>query len=125
MAFWNCIWIPFQIAFEPEESFAIDLLGYIIDLFFWLDIILCFRVSYLTFEGIEITDWRSIAFRYVFHGTFFVDFLSVFPFDAAIPGDTSILNLLGILKLIRIKRLPELIARLNMDEASKAMFKVV
>jgi hypothetical protein len=34
------------------------------------------------------------------------------------------LDLLGILKLIRITRLPRLIARLNMSEEKKAVFRV-
>jgi hypothetical protein len=123
MAFWWCIWIPFKISFEPEESFAIDVLGYIIELFFWLDIALWFRVSYLTFEGVEVTDWKSIAFRYIFKGTFFIDLISVFPFNLMLPGYSSMLDLLGILKIVRIRRLPEIIARLNMSEASKALFK--
>lgn len=112
------------MAFEPPDNFIIEVIGYVIDLFFWLDILLCFRVSYITFDGEEVTNWRYIAIRYIFQGTFIFDLLSVLPFDAILPGNNSAISLLGILKLIRIKRLPDLIARLNMDEASKAMFKV-
>jgi hypothetical protein len=35
------------------------------------------------------------------------------------------MDLLGILKLVRIRRLPQLIARLNMKEDTKAIFKVI
>ena len=85
MAIYNCILIPFTIAFEPPKSFFIEILNYIIDVFFYIDICVCFRVSYLTFEGIEIKDWRQIGFRYVIQGTFIFDLLSVLPFDAIIP----------------------------------------
>ena len=89
MAIWNCVWTPFQVAFEPPDNFIIEVIGYVIDLFFWLDILLCFRISYITFDGEEVTNWRYIAIRYIFQGTFIFDLLSVLPFETIFPGNNS------------------------------------
>jgi Ion transport protein len=85
MAIWNCIQIPFDIAFEPPWSLTIEVVNSIIDLMFYIDIGIAFRTSYLTFEGFEITDWRKIAKKYIFHGTFLLDLLSVLPFNTMTP----------------------------------------
>lgn len=92
MAVWNCIYIPFEIAFQPPASFIIEIINSVIDLFFYIDIAIAFRTSYLTFEGFEVTDWRDIGRRYVLKGTFIFDLLSVLPFNTMTP--VSILSTL-------------------------------
>ena len=87
MAIWNCIETPFDISFEPPSSVVIVIINYAIDLFFYIDIIVAFRTSYLTFDGQEVKEWKQIAINYIFRGTFFLDLLSVLPFYEMIPGD--------------------------------------
>jgi hypothetical protein len=87
MAIWNCIETPLDIAFEPPSSVVITIINYAIDLFFYIDIIVAFRTSYLTFDGQEVKEWKQIAINYIFRGTFFLDLLSVLPFYELIPGD--------------------------------------
>ena len=121
MAIWNCIETPLDIAFEPPSSVIIIIINYAIDLFFYIDIIVAFRTSYLTFDGQEVKEWKQIAINYIFRGTFFLDLLSVLPFYEMIPGDQKALQILGVLKLIRIKRLPKLIANIDMKADTKAV----
>ena len=121
MAIWNCIETPLDIAFEPPSSVIIIIINYSIDLFFYIDIIVALRTSYLTFDGQEVKEWKQIAINYIFRGTFFLDLLSVLPFYEMIPGDQKALQILGVLKLIRIKRLPKLIANIDMKADTKAV----
>ena len=121
MAIYNCLETPLDIAFEPESSIVIIIINYVIDLFFYLDILVAFRTSFLTFDGQEIRDWKLIAFNYMFHGTFFLDLLSVLPFYELIPGKQKVVKILGVLKLIRIKRLPKLIANIDLKADTKAV----
>ena len=125
MAIWNCIETPLDIAFEPPSSVVITIINYAIDLFFYIDIIVAFRTSYLTFDGQEVKEWKQIAINYIFRGTFFLDLLSVLPFYELIPGDQKALQILGVLKLIRIKRLPKLIANIDMKADTKAVSSYV
>ena len=84
-AIWNCIYIPFKISFSPPLSPGIEIVNFCIDLMFYIDMGLCFRTTYLTFEGEEIVDWKKIGYRYIFKGTFLFDLLSVIPFNAMTP----------------------------------------
>lgn len=81
LAIWNCMFVPFSIAFNPDESQAIIIINAVIDLFFYLDVAIQFRTSTITFQGVEITDTRLLALNYVMKGTFVIDILSVFPFE--------------------------------------------
>ena len=85
LAIWNCFYIPFDIAFEPETNLIIETLNGLIDLMFYCDIFFNFRTTFMTSEGEEIFDRNLIARRYIFKGTFILDLLSVLPFNAIFP----------------------------------------
>jgi Ion transport protein len=115
-AIWNCYYVPFEIAFEPDEIPGIIIFNSVIDLFFYIDIAICFRTSYINFQGIEITDTKQLAFDYILRGTFIFDILSVFPFEILPIPDSYIIftALFAMLKVVRIRRLPRLLSRLNL-----------
>jgi hypothetical protein len=85
LAIYNCFWIPFEIAFEPAVNFFIVTLNSFIDLIFYIDIVFNLRTTYMTEEGEEITATKKIANRYILHGTFIVDVLSILPLNALTP----------------------------------------
>lgn len=49
MAFWNCLYVPYSIAFSPEEFPAIVIINAIIDLHFYMDVAIQFRTSVINF----------------------------------------------------------------------------
>lgn len=52
MAMWNCIETPLSLAFGATEGLmAIVIINYVIDLFFYFDIMIAFRTSVLTYDG--------------------------------------------------------------------------
>lgn len=52
MAMWNCIETPLSLAFGATEGLiSITIINYTIDLFFYLDIMIAFRTSILTYDG--------------------------------------------------------------------------
>ena len=68
LATWNCFSIPFIVAFTPELSSnpVILYLNYLIDVIFFLDIVLNFRTTYFSGKtGDEIYDPRKIARNYL------------------------------------------------------------
>lgn len=56
-------------------------LDFIIDIFFFIDIILSFRVTYFDARlGIEVKNLKKIAWNYI-QSNFFIDLLSTLPID--------------------------------------------
>lgn len=52
MAMWNCIETPLSLAFGATEGLMIIIIiNYVIDLFFYFDIMVAFRTSILTYDG--------------------------------------------------------------------------
>lgn len=68
LAIWNCIQVPFDIAFTPhrEANPAEITINQIVDFIFILDIIITFRTTYINEEtGIEVTKPSKIAIEYL------------------------------------------------------------
>ena len=82
----SVIVVPWRIGFDrsPEPGGFGDILDWIIDVFFALDIVFNFRTAYYDKHGILITDTRQIRKSYL-KGFFLIDFLSTVPFDRILP----------------------------------------
>jgi hypothetical protein len=106
LALYNALVIPIQIFFQPNPIWvstdAIRCTDALVDLLFLIDIIFEFRTTYLEPKlGVEIREPGLIAKRYL-RGTFFLDFVSSVPFNALFESNTVFLDLLGLLKLLRV-----------------------
>ena len=83
LALYNCFFIPFELAFQPEElaGMQFTILNSVIDLMFAIDIFISFRTSfYDPITGDEIKSTDVIGKKYI-KGRFSIDFLSTVPFD--------------------------------------------
>ena len=47
LAIWNCLYIPFEVAFKPEKTTLIEFADRVIDVLFFTDIIINFMTSYV------------------------------------------------------------------------------
>jgi len=105
------------------KSIEFQLSNYIIDLFFFSDMVLAFRTCYIDDSGAEVSDTKLIAYSYL-KSTFFIDFLATMPFDKILElfdaynayvervrrnEGNQWIEVLGILKLGRILRLNKII----------------
>ena len=86
--------------------------------------ILNFRTT-VFINGDEIFDPWLIAKDYGI-GRFWIDFLSIFPFDifASVDHRLDLLKIFGILKVIRVLRLGKLIEKLNIKCFCYSQFQV-
>ena len=95
------------LSFDAQVSFSFRLVDWIIDGFFFIDIILLFRTAYFDDEYL-VTVPYMIAWRY-FKTWFWLDFVSSIPFDDLLSASTSTelysLSLLKIIRTFRIFRL--------------------
>jgi hypothetical protein len=59
-AIWNSLYIPIDIAFQPEFAShpGVITLNAVIDFTFFIDILLTFRTTYYDKDGEEIFDWK-------------------------------------------------------------------
>ena len=47
LAIWNCLFIPFEVAFRPEKTTTIEFADRVIDVLFFIDIIINFMTDYV------------------------------------------------------------------------------
>jgi len=137
LAIYNSFTIPINIAFKPyilnTQTFRI--IDSLVDLAFLVDIIITFRSTFLsTDDGVEITDPMRIASNYITKlvGGFFIDFISSVPLnDIVVPtltdsqGVSIALEVVGLLKIIRISKLATFIQNLNINTSVKVLLKML
>ena len=129
----NCFQIPYNVAFSDieETNIFLDVFNGLIDFFFMMDVLINFRTSYINeHTGTEILDTKMIAVKYL-KTRFFVDMLASIPFDflsygfSDDKGNAFLLQMLGLLKLVRVLRLSRLITYLNFKNDVKMSLKLI
>jgi hypothetical protein len=131
LSIWNCFTIPIDIAFTPPamEETAFQVINYIIDAIFAIDIFLSFRTSFIDeATGAEVTDPPKIALLYV-KNRFVIDLIATIPFDLILVGSagkdvSGKLSILSTLKIFRVLRLTKVISYLNASENTKHSLKI-
>ncbi|CAD7933386.1 unnamed protein product [Amoebophrya sp. A120] len=113
----NIIWTvslsPYRIGFNVPAEGGMFILDWIVDFFFYIDVILNFRTGYYaTQEDVLVLSPRRIANNYL-RGWFTLDFVSSFPFDTILPlifddlekDEVRMLRMLRIFRLFRLGKL--------------------
>jgi hypothetical protein len=104
---------------------------FLIDGFFFADILLNFRTSFLnSLTGDEVVDPKLIALNYLNSFRFWIDFISTAPFDIILgnffQGDlASQFQVLSMLKLFRVLRLSRIITYMNSTDDVKHSLRLV
>lgn len=103
--------VPYRLAFIDVEPIQWIVTYYVFDFIFLIDITICFFTSFKDeVRQVEITSHKLIAKNYL-KGWFFLDFSSIFPFDAILDGNANLNNLVRVArigkmyKVIRLLRL--------------------
>ena len=98
----TCMITPIDIAFRPvsETSNINDIINFVIDILFLMDIVVIFNTVYYDSDVNLVEDRKEIANNYI-RGWFFVDLLAIVPFD-------QILNATEFNSLVRVARVGRL-----------------
>ena len=90
LATFNCFTIPYNVAYDTQQSTLLNVLNAIIDFLFFVDILINFRTTYIDIKsGEEVTKVfftpsqiqpGKIAKKYV-RERFWFDVLATIPFD--------------------------------------------
>ena len=116
MVIYDCVMIPFylafgnQINFNPKLKITLDIISYVINFFFAVDIVLGFRKAYFNEKtGGEVRDPKLIAEKYL-KSYFIIDLLSGVPFELF--TQNSFYRLLPLLKIHRLNQMKRVIINL-------------
>jgi hypothetical protein len=132
MLLFTCFVTPFRLAFylNADDTFTWKLINWIVDGSFSVDMILLFFTCITDEENGVIDDRNLIARKYI-TGWFFIDFMSVFPFDMLkLNSDyTGLIRIFRISKIYKIVKVARLIKIFKMfkqrQQVSKSVEKVV
>jgi len=126
---------PLQLAWPIvdevwTENTALRILDLTINLVYVLDIVIGFLTTYINTEvGDEIWAPRKIAKQYICNGSFVVDVLSTAPIlieTGMLPSTSaSLVQVLGMLKLVRLSRIGRFIANLDQTTEAKAALRTL
>mmetsp|Transcript_42894 Transcript_42894/g.41238 ORF Transcript_42894/g.41238 Transcript_42894/m.41238 type:complete len:101 (+) Transcript_42894:552-854(+) len=82
LVIYNCLTIPYTLAFQTEESLGNTIFGYCMDGIFFFDILFNLRTTYINPKnGLEVFNTKKIALKYVIHWRFVTDVISIIPFE--------------------------------------------
>ena len=115
-----------ELGCMPDSIKAMDIL---VDVLFWIDILVNFRTAYIDNKKHTIFDQKKVAMHYA-KGWFTLDFIGTFPFELIAKeiidsgsGDlaTKDVMYLRLLKLPRIVRAARLVKKLDIFTSNKAI----
>lgn len=104
-----------------------------VDIQFVIDVFLNFRTSYINEKtGLEVKNGKILARKYVTHWRFYVDVVSIIPFELLYDAFTigqkqqnkSTLKIFDLLKLVRLLRLGRIITYLKFKQDIKIGFRI-
>ena len=104
----------YRALFDQYYYFEINI---VCTLIFVFDIFLQMNTTYYDSDGEEIHSNKLIIFNYM-KGMMVIDILSSIPIDS---GPWKIIN---ILKVVRVKKLPGIINKMNVNEESKTLLRM-
>ena len=113
LIFWNCLEIPFRLAFFPPYPFDYFIVGAIIDWCFIVDVAVRFYLPYLSKSGYFITT-RSQIRRHYLRTWFWVDAISSIPWDfmllVVFMADPVLARSLTFFRYVRVTRMLRLVS---------------
>ena len=112
----SCIFVPYNISFPPQSAVQeknADLVIYVMDTLFLVDIILTF-FTVIYDNDYQPNDDIKVIFKCYIRGWFFIDVISIFPFDLIMKASTDVNGLIRITRIGRLYRLVKLTKLLRM-----------
>jgi len=89
LVLYNSVSVPFLAAFDPENKLeALEVLEYLLDGCFAIDILFSFTTSYMDDNGDEVLDHRHIARHYGCSYKFPLDVVGVLPVETILVRTT-------------------------------------
>ncbi|XP_076669830.1 potassium voltage-gated channel protein ether a go-go isoform X2 [Andrena cerasifolii] len=117
LTFYTAIMVPYNVAFKNKTSEDVSLLvvDSIVDVIFFIDIVLNFHTTFVGPGGEVVSDPKVIRMNYL-KSWFIIDLLSCLPYDvfnAFDHDEDGIGSLFSALKVVRLLRLGRVVRKLD------------
>ncbi|KYM95987.1 Potassium voltage-gated channel protein eag [Cyphomyrmex costatus] len=117
LTFYTAIMVPYNVAFKNKTSEDVSLLvvDSIVDVIFFIDIVLNFHTTFVGAGGEVVSDPKVIRMNYL-KSWFIIDLLSCLPYDvfnAFDHDEDGIGSLFSALKVVRLLRLGRVVRKLD------------
>ncbi|XP_073982982.1 potassium voltage-gated channel protein ether a go-go isoform X2 [Rhodnius prolixus] len=117
LTFYTAIMVPYNVAFKNKTSEDVSLLvvDSIVDVIFFIDIVLNFHTTFVGPGGEVVSDPKVIRMNYL-RSWFVIDLLSCLPYDvfnAFDHDEDGIGSLFSALKVVRLLRLGRVVRKLD------------
>ncbi|KAL1454966.1 hypothetical protein WDU94_009093 [Cyamophila willieti] len=117
LTFYTAIMVPYNVAFKNKTSEDVSLLvvDSIVDVIFFIDIVLNFHTTFVGPGGEVVSDPKVIRMNYL-KSWFVIDLLSCLPYDvfnAFDHDEDGIGSLFSALKVVRLLRLGRVVRKLD------------
>ncbi|XP_077261159.1 potassium voltage-gated channel protein ether a go-go isoform X5 [Temnothorax americanus] len=117
LTFYTAIMVPYNVAFKNKTSEDVSLLvvDSIVDVIFFIDIVLNFHTTFVGAGGEVVSDPKVIRMNYL-KSWFVIDLLSCLPYDvfnAFDHDEDGIGSLFSALKVVRLLRLGRVVRKLD------------
>ena len=114
LIFVTCGFTPYFLAFPDKYSYPVLIFDNLMNAFFFVDICMNFFTAYYD-EDYEIIDDLKEVFKNYFLGWFFIDLISVIPFDqfTTVDGFNRIARISRIGKLYKVIKITKLVRLLK------------
>jgi len=107
------IFVPYKFSFIENPNEYWDLFDSLIDFFFAVDIVITFFIPYYEGSKFIISHWK-IAKTYVFSIWFWVDVVSIVPFDKFLNQNNDYSVLIRILKLPKFYKMVKIVLLISL-----------
>lgn len=116
-----CILTPLQLAFVEEDTIEWILMSAIIDVSFFVDIVLTFFSAYVEESNMQLETNKAVIAKKYLKFWFWMDLLSIIPFDLILQNIFTDSEIGNMAKFTRVGKLYKMIRMLRMVK----MFRIV
>ena len=115
---------PIKVAFVEDETQIWHFINFIVDFSFLIDILVTFNSAFINEETLMIVDNRNLISITYLSGWFWIDVLSIIPFDLIANSQNNMNSMMKLLRISRMYKLIKLTRLIRMVKIIKNMSKV-
>ena len=115
---YSCVSTPVQIALYENLTGSAQVVNWIIDILFLIDIFIMFNSSILD-ENFEVIDDRCTIIKTYLKGWFLIDVIAIIPFDLIVDDGGGAANLIRYARIGRITKLLKLMKLMRLIKLQK------
>jgi hypothetical protein len=136
---YTCTYMPYKLSFVTEYTLTNDIIEWVVDIFFYFDLVVNFFFTYDVENGVTVTDSRKIAKNYL-TSWFLLDVIACVPTQifgwlgssenqaelaklAKLPRIYRLIRIVRILRMLKLVRYTKLFSQISEVFEISAVFQ--